>query len=55
MCPICGQHLTVRDRGPHQQWLEDEYVCLDIDCLEFGIYKAARAWAVAAIATGRCP
>ena len=43
MCPICGQHLTVRDRGPHQQWLEDEYVCLDIDCLEFGIYKAERA------------
>ena len=37
---MCGQRLTVRDRGPEQRWLEPEYVCIDLDCLEFGIYKA---------------
>jgi hypothetical protein len=42
LCPICRQPMTPRERSPEQSWLGPEYVCLDIDCLEFGIYHAAQ-------------
>jgi hypothetical protein len=44
LCPICSQPLTPRERAPEQRWMETEYVCLDIDCLEFGIYRASSSW-----------
>lgn len=39
-CPLCGQRMDQRARAPEQQWLAPEYVCLDLECLEFGVYRA---------------
>ena len=38
-CPICGQLMIRCDRNPNLA-TDDEFVCmcLDIECLEFGIY-----------------
>lgn len=37
-CPLCGQLMTVRRPAVDASHLPVEFVCLDIDCLEFGVY-----------------
>ena len=37
-CPLCERPMSVRERGLAQAGLPTEYVCLDLDCLEFGVY-----------------
>ncbi len=37
-CPLCGQLMTVRRPAVDGAHLSMEFVCLDIDCLEFGVY-----------------
>ena len=38
-CPVCGAVMTKRDRGPAQAQLPPEYVCWNMDCLQFGTYQ----------------
>ena len=30
--------MDAKDRGEDAQWLGPEFVCNDVDCLEFGVY-----------------
>jgi hypothetical protein len=44
-CEVCGRALLLRDRAPAQALISPEYVCANLDCCEFGIYKRERLFA----------
>ena len=40
-CPVCSYPMTRRVRASAQAHLAAEYVCWNMDCLDFGLYRHA--------------
>ena len=40
-CPVCSHPMTRRVRASAQAHLPAEYVCWNMDCFDFGLYRHA--------------
>ncbi|CAA9372692.1 MAG: hypothetical protein AVDCRST_MAG47-1383 [uncultured Nocardioidaceae bacterium] len=40
-CPVCSYPMTRRVRARAQAHLPAEFVCWNMDCLDFGLYRHA--------------